>query len=209
MGYSEDFLCVKQFDRLYEVCMAAGQAFEEGERNAIFENVTKGFDEMKRILEDKAGTNAYALLGPDSDFLSELSKRNYTMYCSSETKVEDSWDILVSGNDESARDSNAANNAFYALQEEVSKFAQYYVRGARPNSIAEIDSEAHDGYHLDRNARGLSDIAFAVIFAGGMFLTGIVFLMISLFSQRSDLTITGLVFMVFAVILVALRFVKK
>lgn len=208
MGYAEDFLCVKQFDILYEACMDAGTAFENSDKEGILPNVNKAFDEMKRILTEKSGQSEAQLLSETGKFLSDLTKRNYQMYSTNtEIDADDPWTALK--NRDSAVSAQEANNAFFALQEEVSKFAQYYVRGARPNSIEEAKTVVTDGFHLNRRDRNRSDEAFGIVFSAGMLLVGIVMLIIAAFGQHSELILTGLVFIVFAAILVGLRFVKK
>lgn len=206
MGYSEDFLCVKQFDALYDACMSAGRAFENGETGHILPNVNRAFDEMKRILEDVGGAGAYDLTGPKGKLLTDLSKRNYEQYSSVQT-VDDPYTVLRKS--EAGIDSTKENNAFFALQEEVAKFAQYYVRGARPSSIAEVDSRSSDGLHLTRQDRNRSDIAFGIVFSAGMLLVGVILLIISAIRSSSELMMSGLVFIVFAILLVGLRFIKK
>ena len=168
-------------------------------------NVNKAFDEMKYILENK-GTSGRHLTQPEGTLLTDLSKRNYNLYCSLAEK-DDPFTALKKS--EAAVDSSGTNNAFYALQEEVRKFAQYYVRGSRPSSIAEVDSRATDGRHLNRQDRNRSDAAFGVVFSGGMLMVGVILLIISAFKHSSALMMSGLAFIVFAIILVGLRFVKK
>ncbi|MBR7021193.1 MAG: hypothetical protein IKI15_09085 [Lachnospiraceae bacterium] len=211
MGYAEEFMCVKQFPDLYEACMAAGEAFEESRQDDVLKNIHKAFDEMKNILEERSGIKAHILLGEEGTFLSDLSKRNYEMYSSTEPiEEEDPWEALKEAETKSkAVGSEYANNAFCALQEEVSKFAKYYVRGARPNTIEEAKSTVTDGFHLSRKDRNKTDDAFGIIASGGMLLTGIILLIISAVGGRSQLMMIGLVFIVFAAVLVGLRFVKK
>ena len=57
--------------------------------------------------------------------------------------------------------------------------------------------------------RNKTDDAFGIIASGGMLLTGIILLIISAVGGRSQLMMIGLVFIVFAAVLVGLRFVKK
>jgi len=206
MGYSEDFLCVKQFAELYDACMSAGNAFENGESDNIMPNVNRAFDEMKNILEEIGGAGAKDLTGPSGTLLTDLSKRNYVQYCTSQY-VDDPFDILK--NSEASVDTTKVNNAFFALQEEVNKFAQYYVRGSRPTSIAEVGSSSNDGVHLNRQDRNRSDTAFGIVFSAGMLLIGVVLLIISAVKNSSELMMSGLVFIVFSALLVGLRFIKK
>ena len=210
MGYAEEFMCVKQFPELYEACMAAGDAFENSRKDEVLPNVNKAFDEMKNILEERSGVKAHILIGEEGNFLSDLSKRNYQMYSTvAAIDEKDPWTVLKESEMQSATSSDQANNAFYALQEEVTKFARYYVRGARPNSIEEADTVANDGFYLSRRDRNRSDDAFGIIASGGMLITGIILLIISATGGRSNLMMIGLVFIVFAAVLVGLRFVKK
>lgn len=207
MGYSDNFLCVKQFWELYDACMAAGNAFENGEGEEIMPNVNRAFDEMKRILEEEGGAGATDLIGPNGTLLTDLSKRNYAQYCSkSQSYVDDPFAVFKDGVE---TDSTRRNNAFFALQEEVEKFAKYYVRGSRPNTIAEAGSGSTDGVHLNRHDRNRSDVAFGIVFSAGMLLIGVVLLIISAVKNSSDLMMSGLVFIVFAIVLVGLRFIKK
>jgi|GEM_PF-3111249 hypothetical protein len=209
MGATEEFLHVKQFDKLYEECTAAGDCYANGQKSDIPAHVNNAFDEMIRILEERTGMNETNLIDDDNvEFLSDLSKRNYKMYRTEETQAdEDGWRKRLF--DDAAGAGTAADNAFFALQEEVEKFAKFYVRGARPNAIDEASSGYSDGVHLTRDERNRSDSAFGIVFSAGMLIIGIVLLLISLVGDRSELMMTGFVFIVFSALLVALRFIKK
>ena len=133
----------------------SGDANENSDKEGILPNVNKAFDEMKRILTEKSGQSEAQLLSETGKFLSDLTKRNYQMYSTNtEIDADDPWTAL--NNRDSAVSAQEANNAFFALQEEVSKFAQYYVRGARPNSIEEAKTVVTDGFHLNRRDRNRS-----------------------------------------------------
>lgn len=209
MAYAEDFVAVKQFDKLYKSCMAAGECYENGSPKEGYTHVCEAFDEMLELTAEKNNYTIDELYS--SDLMTDLSFVNYDMYAGQlEDKPEDdAWKFLRDADSESFATDPKVTNAFYALQEEVNKFAHYYVRGARPSSIGEIASEASDGHFMSRDTRNFSDLAFGIMAAGTALTVGAILLIVALIKSNTELIVGGISFLVLAVLLLALRSVKK
>ena len=209
MAYAEDFIAVKQFDKLYKSCMAAGDCYEKGVPKEGYTHVCEAFDEMLELTAEKNNYTIDELYA--SDLLTDLSFVNYDMYAGqlAEKDENDAWKILRDNESESFATDPKIMNAFYALQEEVKKFAEYYVRGSRPSSIGEIASESSDGHFMNRDTRNFSDLAFGLITAGTALTVGAILLIVAIVTSNSQLIVGGISFIAFAVLLVLLRGVKK
>ncbi|MBO4788177.1 MAG: hypothetical protein J5531_04670 [Lachnospiraceae bacterium] len=203
MGGYEVFNKVKQYGDLYSDCMAAKGHYEGGSAEEGYPYVCKAFAKMKRILAETIGGNAQDLL--DGTILTDLSKRNYEMY-KWETIEKQGFDIFKQSEEATEFDEMKKRmDPYYALQEEVGKFADYYLRGVNPNSIAEICATSTDRGHTTRGGRNMLDTVASFILVGLVSLLGIVLLLLSTSSKYSYLFPSGLVVMFFAVALVWMR----
>ena len=180
MGYAEDFAKVKQFGLLYDNCMKAGANYDDDKNETGYIFVCEAFSEMKRILRDDKGFS--------SDILSDLSCRNYEMYSIYKTDAE----------------GIKTKNPFYALLEEVRKFADYYVKGMSVNAIAEVNAGTYDSA-FDRMNRNSADTIWAVGLIAVILLIGIVLLLFSTSNKYDYFFPGGLCAVILGIVLIVIR----
>ena len=198
MGYADEFIIVKQFDRLYEECMEAGAAYEAYEYVKGYDHVCKAFGEMLLAISDHIGKSVTQLF--EDNLFTPLSARNYQMYAVLESGITD----IVLAPEE--YDTSFRDGPYIALQEEIRKFAMYYVHGATPSSISEINSGLYGSRTMSKSNRVVSDFVFMMVLTLGAFVAGAVLLIISALSEeKSNLFVSGMLAIAFGVLLLVVN----
>lgn len=187
MGYEEEFLPVKQFDDLYYACINAGKCYEAGENEKGYPFVSDAFRAMRDYIlygVEKAEVRDIS----QSSVLSDLSQRNYQLFCSNQ--IDSSIDIT-------------SDNPYIALQEEVGKFYRYYARGISSATLEKFENSLSGigGGESGRPQRGALDFVYGIGLIGMFFLAGLVFLLIFIFGENKQYFFVGAVLAyVFAII---------
>ena len=203
MGSFDVFNKVKQYKELYNDCITAKGYYENDSAEEGYPFVCAAFAEMKRLLAEKTGGNELDVL--EGPMLTELSKRNYGLY-RQETVEKQGFEVFKQSDEETVADEMKMRmDPYYALQDEVGKFADYYLRGVNPNAIDEILAQSTDGIHMSRTGRNSMDTIASFVLIGLVFMVAVALLLLSTNKRYSFLFPSGLVVMAFGMALVWLR----
>ncbi|MBR5712141.1 MAG: hypothetical protein IKX54_00945 [Lachnospiraceae bacterium] len=194
---ADPFLKIKQFERLYDDATAAQTAHDAGDADQCRRYSLDAFDALAEAVCEVRGCTFKELLA--SDYLSELSARNYSMYAygvftgNSFEALEPEQALAVSHTD-----------PFTALTEEIDKFAAFYAKGLRPNFCDEITRTKAKGM-LTSGARSSLDSIVSMILIVAIFAAGVVLLLLSTSEKHRDLYISGVLAVAFGAFLLFLK----
>ncbi len=187
----EVFLQVKQDAVLYEACMGAAAARQNGEYTTCFDRTKAAFVRMAENLTKSEGVESEQLVKALSE-MGILTDRSLAAY----------REVLM---DRTEVDELIGENTYASLEEEIDKYAKYYQKGISPKTIEELTSGFRDGVHSTRGQRTDRDNIFSTLLPVGLIVIGLILLLLSLTPSMSNWFVGGIVFATAGVLFLVMK----